>query len=130
MKLRYDNDSRVRIVKSCDEVETSGKHAPRKKSVSKRRRRKHGGSSKECQVEEELTRKVRNAPDNSRKEREKAVQEWSSDMRKVIRPEERKREARERMRMEQEDSNSQNRRKWGEILRPMSPILSLSVAQG
>ena len=80
--------------------------------------------------EEELTRKVRNAPDNSRKEQEKAVQEWLSDMQKVVRPEERKREARERMRMEQEDSNSHNRRKWEEILGPMSPILSLSVAQG
>ena len=49
--------------------------------------------------EEELTRKVRNAPDNSRKEREKAVQEGSSDTQKVITPEERKREAREMMRM-------------------------------
>ena len=79
--------------------------------------------------EEEFTRKVKNALDNSRKEREKAVQEWSSDMQKVIKPEERKREARERMIMEQEDSYSQNRRKWEEILGPMSPILSLSVPQ-
>ena len=32
--------------------------------------------------EEEFTRKVKNALDNSRKEREKAVQEWSNDMQK------------------------------------------------
>ena len=79
--------------------------------------------------EEEFTSNVRNALDNSRKEREKAVQELSSDMQKVIRPEQRKREARERTRMEQEDSNSHSRRKWEEMLGSMSPILPLSVAQ-
>ena len=49
-KLRCGNNSRVKSVKSCGEVETTGKHAPRKKSVSEGRRRKHGGSSKDSQV--------------------------------------------------------------------------------
>ena len=78
-------------MKSCDEVEITGKHAPRKKSVSKRSQeeawrlleRMPGFRRKTREMfEEELTRKVRNAPDNSSKEREKAVQEWSSDMQK------------------------------------------------
>ena len=78
--------------------------------------------------EEEFTSKVRNALD-SRKEREKALQEWSNDMQKVIKPEEeRKREAREKMRMEQEDSNSQGRRAWEKIWDPrvlaLSPFLA------
>ena len=36
-KLRCGNNSRVKSVKSCGEVETTGKHAPRKKSVSEGR---------------------------------------------------------------------------------------------
>ena len=68
--------------------------------------------------EEEFTRKVKNALCNSRKEREKAVQEWSNDMQKVIQPEEGKREARERMRMEREDSSSQRRQAWEKIWDP------------
>ena len=35
-KLRCVNNSRVRSVKSCGEVEITGKHAPKMKSVSKR----------------------------------------------------------------------------------------------
>ena len=80
--------------------------------------------------EEEFTRKARNAPDNSRKEREKAVQEWSNDMKRVIQPEERKREARERMRMEQEDSSSQRHRVWEKIWDPQVLALSPFLAAG
>ena len=36
MKLRCGNNSRVRSVRSSGEVETTGKHAPKMKSVSKR----------------------------------------------------------------------------------------------
>ena len=80
--------------------------------------------------EEEFTRKVKNALDNSRKEREKAVQEWSNDMKRVIQPEDRKREARERMRMEQEDSSSQRRRAWEKIWDPRVLALSPYLAAG
>ena len=80
--------------------------------------------------EEEFTCKVRNALDNSRKEREKAVQDWSSDMQKVIKPEERRREARERTRMEQEDSNSQGRRAWEKTWDPRVLALSPFLAAG
>ena len=73
---------------SCDEVDTIRQHAPKKKRASKRRRKKRGGFSKRMpgfkrkmreMFEEEFTRRARNAFDNSRKERENAVQEWSSD---------------------------------------------------
>ena len=80
--------------------------------------------------EEEFTCKVRNALDNSSKEREKAVQDWSSDMQKVIKPEERRREARERTRMEQEDSISQGRRAWEKIWDPRVLALSPFLAAG
>ena len=72
-----------------------------------------------------VTRKVKNALGNSRQEREKAVQEWSNDMQQVIQPEERKREARERMRMEREDSSSQRRQAWENIWDPR--VLALST---
>ena len=132
MKLRCDNNSRVKSVMSCDEVGTTGKHSPRKKSMSERRMRKHGDSSKGCQgsdgrqgnmFEKEFTCKVRSAIDNSRNEREKAVQEWSNGMQRVIKPEEHKREARERMRMEQEDSKSQRTSSMGEDMGSASPRL-------
>ena len=80
--------------------------------------------------EEELTRKVKNALGNSRKEREKAVQEWSNDIQEVIQPEERKREARERRRMEQQDSNSQRRQAWEKIWDPRVFALSPFLAAG
>ena len=58
------------------------------------------------EFEEELTRKVRNTPGKNRGEREKTLQKWSSEMQRVVQPEERRHEARERKKMEQEDSNS------------------------
>ena len=57
------------------------------------------------EVREEFTCKV-----SSRREREKAVQVWASDMQRIIQTEERRHEARERTRMEQDYSNSQGRR--------------------
>ena len=71
------------------------------------------------EFEEAFGRKVRNVMSNSRGEQEKAVQKWSSEMQRDIQPEERRREARERTTMEQEDSNSQRQRTW-EKLRTVS----------
>ena len=48
--LHCGSSSQIRSAKSCGEVETTGKHAPRKKSVSKGRRRKRGGSAKDGQM--------------------------------------------------------------------------------
>ena len=64
------------------------------------------------EFEEELTREVRNTLGNNRGEREKMMQKWSSEMQRVVQPEERRHEARERTTMEQEDSNSQRQRTW------------------
>ena len=74
------------------------------------------------EFEEELTRKVRNTPDNNREEREKMMQKWSSEMQRVVQPEERRHEARERTKMEQEDSNSQRQRTWENIREPRIPV--------
>ena len=74
------------------------------------------------EFEEELTRKVRNTLGNNRGEREKMVQEWSSEMRRVVQPEERRHEARERTKMEQEDSNFQIPRTWEKIWGPRIPV--------
>ena len=64
------------------------------------------------EFEEELTRMVRNTPGNNRGEREKIMQKWLSEMQRVVQPEERRHEAREGTKMEQEDSNSQRQRTW------------------
>ena len=66
----------------------------------------------------------RNAMGNSREGQEKRVQKWSSDMQRVVQPEERIREARERTRVEQEDSNSQRRGAWWKLRELSSPCLS------
>ena len=114
-KLRCGNNSRVESLRTFGKNETTGKHAPRKKSVSEGRRRKHGGSPKDSQVsngkrgeefEEEFGRKVRNVMGNSRGEQEKAVQKWSSEMQRAIQQQERRCEPRKRTIMEQEGSNS------------------------
>ena len=47
MKLRCGNNSRVRSVRSCGQVETTGKRAPKMKNVSRKWKRKRGGSSKD-----------------------------------------------------------------------------------
>ena len=83
-------------------------------------RRKRGSSSKDNlllvngkrreEMEKELTRKVRS---KSRDEQEETLQTWSSETQKV----ERRSWARERVRMEQEDSKSQ-RRAWEKIWEP------------
>ena len=94
------------------------------------------------EFEEDFGRKVRNVMGNSRGEQEKAVQKWSSEMQGAIQPEDRrcvdekslqawvedllkialaqdrKKEARERQNMEQEDSNSQRCRVWEKIWDP------------
>ena len=44
------------------------------------------------EFEEELTRKVRNTRGNNREEREKMMQKWSSEMQRVVQPEERRHE--------------------------------------
>ena len=59
--------------------------------------------------EEEFTRKVRNVMSTSREEQEKTVQKWSSETQRVVQPEERRSEARERTRMEQEEDNEHGR---------------------
>ena len=64
------------------------------------------------EFEEEFKRKVRDVMSSSRSERDKMLQKWSSEMQKVVQPEERRREARERGRKEQEDPNSQRPRSW------------------
>ena len=74
------------------------------------------------EFEEELTRKVRNTPGNNREEREKMMQKWSSELQRVVQPEERRHEARERTKMEQEDSNSQRQRTWEKIRGPRIPV--------
>ena len=74
------------------------------------------------EFEEELTRKVRNTPGNNRGEREKMMQKWSSEMQRVVQPEERRHEARVRTKMEQEDSNSQRQRTWEKIRGPRIPV--------
>ena len=61
------------------------------------------------------------AQDQNREEQEVSLQKWSSEMHKVVQPEERRMEARERMRMEQEDSNSQKRRAWVEDMGTAGP---------
>ena len=66
------------------------------------------------EFEEELTRKVRNTPGNNRGEREKMMQKWSSEMRRVVQLEERRHEARERMKMEQERFQLPNSTNMGE----------------
>ena len=48
------------------------------------------------EFEEELTRKDRNTPVSNKEEREKMMQKWSSEMQRVVQPEERRHEARER----------------------------------
>ena len=77
------------------------------------------------EFEEEFSRKVRNVTGNSRGEQEKAVQKWSSEMQRVIQPEERRREARERTTLEQEDSNS-----WEKLRGPRIPVPSPLLAPG
>ena len=74
------------------------------------------------EFEEELTRKVRNTPGNNSEEREKMMQKWSSEMQRVGQPEERRHEARERTKMEQEDSNFQRQRTWEKIRGPRIPV--------
>ena len=72
--------------------------------------------------EEEFTRKVKNALGNSRKEREKAVQEWSDDMQKLSSRKNGNARPGRGGRMEQEDSNSKDGkhgRKYG--IRESSP---------
>ena len=76
------------------------------------------------EFEEEFNRKVRNVMGNSKGEQEKAVQKWSSEMQRAIQPEERRREARERTTMEQEDSNSQRQRTWEKLWGSRIPVLS------
>ena len=80
------------------------------------------------EFEEEFTHKVRNATGNCRKEKEKKMQEWSSEMQRVVQQEERRRETWERTRMGQEDSNSQRRRASEKLREPgaffSSPCLS------
>ena len=59
-----------------------------------------------------VTRKVKNVMSNSREGQEKTVQKWSSETQRVVQSEERRREARDRTRMEQEESNSRRRPTW------------------
>ena len=81
------------------------------------------------EFKDDFTCKIRNVMVNSKREQEKAVQEWSSDMQRAIQQEERRCEPRKRTRMEQEGSNSQNRRRWEEIWGPRSPVPSPFRAQ-
>ena len=81
------------------------------------------------EFEEELTRKVRNTPGNNKEEREKMMQKWSSEMQRVVQPEKRRHEARERTKMEQEDSNSQRQRTWEKIRGPRIPVPMPLLAQ-
>ena len=76
------------------------------------------------EFEEEFGRKVRNVMSNSRGEQEKVVQKWSDEMQRAIQPEERRREARKRTTMEQEDSNSQRQRTWEKLRGPRIPVPS------
>ena len=69
------------------------------------------------EFEEEFGRKIRNVMG-------KGVQKWSNEMQRAIQPEERRREARERTTMEQEDSNSQRQRTWGKLRGPRIPVPS------
>ena len=119
MKLQCGNNSRVRSVRSCDEVETTGKARAKdeerfqktKEEAWRLFERQPGFKRKTREeFEEELTRKVRNTLGNNREEREKMMQTFSSEMQSVVQPEERRHEARERKKMEQEDSNSQRQR--------------------
>ena len=80
------------------------------------------------EFEEEFKRKVRDVMSSSRSEREKMVQKWSSEMQKVVQPEERRREARERIRME--DSNSQRQRSWEKTRGLRIPVPSPLLVPG
>ena len=54
----------------------------------------------------------------------KSLQEWVDKLLVNALAEDRRKEARECQRMEQEDSNSQNRRRWEKIWGPRSPVPS------
>ena len=64
------------------------------------------------------------SPFGSDKREEKSLQEWVDKLLVNALAEDRRKEARECQRMEQEDSNSQNRRRWEKIWGPRSPVPS------
>ena len=135
IRHRFTNKNREELRRSRDYWKTRAEEEerlPKTKEEAWKLFERMPGFKRKTRVmfEEEFTRKVKNALDNSSKEREKAVQEWSNDMQRVIQPEERKREARERMRMEQEDFSSQRRQEWEKMWDPRVLALSPFLAAG
>ena len=75
------SSSRIRSVKSCGEVETTGKHALRKKSVSNKpsERQPSFNQGMREEFEEEFKRRTQGAVFSKLASREKDLQKWTSE---------------------------------------------------